>query len=63
MINGAGESGCIPSKVRVERKEKLRMKQVKFSSKPNEQNAISTEERFSVLSAVLSKIMFDEAIL
>ena len=30
MINNPMERGCIPSKTRVERKERLRMKQVKF---------------------------------
>ena len=36
LLNDSGDSGCIPSKVRVERKEKLRMKQVKFNPRPDD---------------------------
>ena len=40
ILNDTGETGCIPSKVRVERKEKLRMKQVKFNPRPDDQGQV-----------------------
>jgi len=44
LMGKPAEQGCIPSKARVERKEKLRMKQVKFR-RPGQQNGEARKSR------------------
>ena len=44
LMGKPAEQGCIPSKARVERKEKLRMKQVKFR-RPGQQNGETRKSR------------------
>ena len=52
------ETGCIPSKVRVERKEKLRMKQVKFSARPSENQGTATADQRTSRLRLSSKFPF-----
>ena len=52
------ETGCIPSKVRVERKEKLRMKQVKFSARPSETQGTATADQRTSRLRLSSKFPF-----